>query len=142
MKKTTAVLATVIAIGVAGGLYLGVSKSEASATPEQEAKQVVTHYIDAIKSSNVDEMMKYTKDTRFKDEATKRDVYQSLVKDPIQKDKTKLLSVSKVDDTHLTATIRISTKGTGTHDLTIPVEKDGEQWKLVIDGQEVTKNNE
>ncbi|KEO82017.1 NTF2-like N-terminal transpeptidase domain-containing protein [Tumebacillus flagellatus] len=142
MKKSTAVLSTLIALGIAGGLFLGVSKSGASSTPEQEAKQAVTRYLDAVKKGNVDEMMKSTIDKRFTDDATKRDVYESFKNDPVQTDKTKILSINKVDNTHLTATIRISTKGTGTHDLTIPVQKDGEQWKLVIDGQEVTKNND
>ncbi|KEO83158.1 DUF4878 domain-containing protein [Tumebacillus flagellatus] len=117
-------------------------KSETSATPEQAAKQAVTHYLDAVKSGNVDEMMKATLDNRFKDDASKREVYQTFSNDPIQTDKTKILAINKVDNSHLNATIRISTKNTGTHDLTIPVVKEGEQWKLVIDGQEVTKNND
>lgn len=139
MKKSTTLLATLVAVGVAGGLYFGVTKSEASATPEQEAKQTIQNYLKAVKSGNVDEMMKLTNDSRFQSDAEKRDVYQSLV-EVQDTEKLDVVSVMKNDSTHLNVTVKLVSKTDGTHELTLPFVKENNSWKIFIEGQVVTKN--
>ncbi|PWK13946.1 DUF4878 domain-containing protein [Tumebacillus permanentifrigoris] len=131
MNRKIVILSTIVSLAVAGGLYFGVTKSEASATPEQEAKKAVIHYLDALKSGNVDEIMKYTNDTRFKDEASQRKVYTNLAKNERVK-KAEIISFEKVDDTHMNVELKSTTDKEELPQQTLPVEFLNGQWKIVI----------
>lgn len=138
MKTGIKVAAFVVIVGglLAGGIFKTTTASQLATT---EAKVAVQHYIDAAKSGNVDDMMKYTKDVRFKDDATKRKVYENLVKnDPLQAD---IVSASEIGSNRVNVTLHAGTPQTGTHDITLPVVKEGDQWKVLIEGIKVNKNS-
>lgn len=141
MKKTTAVLATVIAVGVAGALYFGVSKSEASATPEQEAKQVAKHYVDGLKSGNVDKIMQNSKDVRFKNDSERKQMYSDLANEQDVL-KAEVVSVKLVDDSHANFALHAKFKSSGTQDVTLPMVKEDGNWKVVIEDIDLKKNDE
>lgn len=130
MKKSTALLASLVAVGVAGGLYFGVTKSEASATPEDQAEKAVQIYFDALKSGNVDKIMQITDDRRYEDNKAKLEAYKDLAMVSKIK-KTELLSFERVDATHMKAAIQL-TDDNNIMEQTVPVEIVNGQWKVVI----------
>ncbi|PWK14311.1 DUF4878 domain-containing protein [Tumebacillus permanentifrigoris] len=141
MNKKTTLLATLIAVGVAGGLYFGVSKSQASATPEQEAKQAVKQYVDGLKTGNVDKIMQYSKDVRFKNDAERKQLYSNLTNEQDVL-KAEVVSVKLVDDSHATFELHAKLKSAGIQDVTLPVVKEDGTWKVVIEDIDLKKNAE
>lgn len=132
MKKKTALLATLIAMGVAGALYFGVSKSEASATPEQEAKQTATMYLEALENGNAEVAAKLVKDVRFKSYEETVSVYKLIHQnDPLTN--FKVHSVKALDATHAVVDMEFTTKEVGKTRETFKMEKDQQGWKLVLD---------
>lgn len=138
MKKMR-VITSFVAVGVLAGAFF-VTLTGASQSAEQQAEKAVKHYLNSAKSGNVVEMMKYTKDVRYADDATKQKAYERIVKDPMEK--AELLDLDVTSDTEGTATVLLTTRDTGTHQLTLPVVNDGGQWKILIDrSQSVEKND-
>jgi hypothetical protein len=132
MKKSTSLIAALIAVGVAGGLYFGVSKSEASATPEKEAKQAATTYFDAVVNKNVDEATKYVKDVRFKDHDALVSAYKTMLQnDPVSD--YKIHSVKATDATHVVMDFEYDSKELGNQRYEVKMEKDSDGWKVVFD---------
>ena len=137
-KTTVKALGLLVVAGVTAGVLY--TSATASQTVEQESRQAVTQYVEASKSGNVDELMKWTNDTRFKSDAEKRETYELIVKnDPFIR--AEIVNISVVDSTHANVTLRGTTKGTGTHDVTLPVVKDKGQWKVQVTGVTVEKND-
>lgn len=132
MNKKNVVLTSLIALGVAGGLYFGVSKSEASATPEQEAKQAMTVYLDAVESGNAEEAAKYVKDVRFKDYTDTVANYKEMSKsDPVTN--YKIHAVKASDATHAVADLEFTTQEQGNQRYEVKLQKYDEGWKVIFD---------
>lgn len=132
MKKSTAVFATLIALGVAGGMYFGVSKSEASATPEQEAKQAAITYLNALENRNVDEATKYVKDVRFPTPEALVEAYKSMFQsDPVTD--YKIHSVKATDATHAVMDLEYISKELGNQRSDVKLQKFDDGWKVVFD---------
>ncbi|PWK11473.1 hypothetical protein [Tumebacillus permanentifrigoris] len=142
MKKSTSLIAALIAVGVAGGLYFGVSKSEASATPELEAKKTAITYFDAVVNKNVEEATKYVKDVRFKDHDELASAYKTMLQnDPVYD--YKIHSVKVSDATHVVMDFEYDSKELGNQRFTTKMVKDADGWKVVFDEIETidrTKN--
>lgn len=133
------VLTIAFGLLVAGGTF--VSSTVASQDVEQEVQQAVTGYINAVKTGNVDEAVKYVHDTRFPNvEATKAQ-YKNLFKESPMSH-AEIVSIVEVDDTHAQVTIKAKTKLSGTQEVTLPVVKEDGQWKVLITGQKVDRNVE
>jgi len=133
-----AVPLTVVAL-LAGGFFLA-TPSDAKQSALQEAKQAVEKYIEAIKNGNVDEMLKTTVDKRFNDDSSKRRAYETLAKEKDQK--AEILSVDRVDDTRMQLSLRVYTKAAGTQEITLPVVKENNEWKVVIEKRVVQPNGQ
>lgn len=139
MKTTTKVLTSFVAVGVLASAFF-FNSTGASQSAEQQAEKAVEHYLNSVKSGNVAEMMKYSKDIRFSDDAERKSIYEGLVRAD-QLKKVELLKIEATSDTEANATIRWTEKDAGTHEMTLPVIKEGDQWKVLVEGQKYEKND-
>lgn len=94
----------------------------------------VQSFIDAFEAGNASEAAKHVKDLRENGEASTESKYVEYVKQN-KKDgsKIKLISITAKDDKTFEAVIQIK-ENKEKYDITLPVVKEQETWKLVIDG--------
>lgn len=139
--KLSKVAAAVLALAVvAGTVYATSGSTGATQSPEQIVNQVLNQYMDAIKKGDVDRLMQITDDKRYKTDDEKRMVYTALTKE--EHPKIEVVSVKEETQEKVSATIRIKTKTSGTHELVYPVVKEGDTWKLVIEKRVVKPTGE
>jgi hypothetical protein len=117
---------------VVGGLLTTIllASTSAAKTSEEEAHEVVTQYLDAVKSRNVDEMIKHVKDTRFPVEELRKRYLEIHQENPVHT--VELVELSKVSETHLLAKIRFTSNISGDQVIELPVVKENGEWKVVI----------
>lgn len=114
--------------------------AETSTTSEDAAKQSVVSYLHAIDDQNADELIELVEDSRFSSLSDQKEQYENLFKDDIFSDYT-LVDFENNGDGY-EATINMIRKETGeVNSLTVPVEKRGDEWKLIVDGQETMSQN-
>ncbi|ARU61286.1 hypothetical protein CBW65_09980 [Tumebacillus avium] len=141
MKTRTMFFTTAFVCILTASLLFSAIQSKASTTAEQEARYAVTQYIHALKTSDVQEIMKYTKDLRYPNESRKKQAYTNMAQDQILSD-VHLISFKRTDNDEMIATLRFVSKVAGTHELDYPViQEENGDWKVLIEGKAVTKNN-
>lgn len=132
MKKQKLIFTTAAAMALVGALTFGAIQSQASATVEQEAKQVMTHYLDAVVANNAQDAVKYVVDSRYKDTSAAIDGYQeTMSSDPVYR--YKIVSVTPTSSTKATVTVAFSSKNAGDSQVELSAEKYGQEWKVVLD---------
>ncbi|KAF6636905.1 DUF4878 domain-containing protein [Paenibacillus polymyxa] len=102
---------------------------------EESAKQAVVNYIDAINNKDADELAKWVDDSRF----TSPDEQKKQYKELFQNDEFSSYSIGdfKQDGKEYDVTIDLTRKDSGeVNTVTLPVVKYGDQWKLVVVGEE------
>lgn len=111
-------------------------KSQVATSDLQKAKNAVTNYIHAAEKQDVNEMMKWVKDTRFNSiEEQKREYKQMFQNDPFEK--IKITGIKKVDDKNMIVSLKMIRKDNGKpQSLDLPVIKENGKWKLLITGVE------
>lgn len=111
-------------------------ESQTAMIEVQKAKKSITNYIDAIEKRDVDEIVKWVKDTRFTSvEQQKREYKEMFDNDPFGK--AIVTDVKKVDDNNMIVSLKLIRKGSGKpQSLDLPIIKEDGQWKLLITGVE------
>ena len=79
-------------------------------------------------------MIKYVKDTRYPDESSLKAAYDGYIEqDKKNHSKLKLVSLEKSSE-GFNVTFEQSTDEHGPVQFSLPVIKDGDSWKLLVDG--------
>lgn len=136
MRKYAKLLAIALLLiaGVTG--VLAHNSIQASQVAEQEVREFVEGWINAVKSGNVDELVKRVDDRRFKNEASLREEYEIMAKDnPINE--AELVSIKMINKNQAEATVSAVTDDTGTFTITNTVRRDGNSWKMVLVGVDI-----
>ncbi|MFB5268418.1 hypothetical protein ACE41H_16770 [Paenibacillus enshidis] len=114
--------------------------AESDTNDEVQAKQAVVNYLQAIENQDTDELTKWVEDTRFSSLTEQEEQYENQFENDNFTDYT-LNDFDENGDSY-EATITMTRKATGeVHSLNLPVEKFGDQWKLVVNGQETMSEN-
>ncbi|TCP57941.1 uncharacterized protein DUF4878 [Tumebacillus sp. BK434] len=130
MNLSKAVVSFTLAAVLAGFAFVS-TPTDAAQTAEIEAKQAVTHYLNAVSSGNINEIMKYSKDERIPDETQRKEMLQRfLQKHPVKK--FEVLSINYVNDENITVTLT-GQFGDNTETQTLPLLKENNQWKVLIE---------
>lgn len=134
MRKTYKYLAAtlVAAMVLTGGVIVNASQSKADA--QQQAQVVAETYINALKAGDSEKAASLVDDLRYPDEVKKKQAYKRYVKLTHFED-VNLVSVVAENDEKANATIHIKTKEGREFDVTMPVLKENDQWKLFVDGK-------
>ncbi|MFC5447502.1 hypothetical protein [Paenibacillus aestuarii] len=121
---------------IASAIWFSAPSSEAAIPDVQAAKQSVTNYIDAIEKHDVNELIKWVKDSRFNSLEEQKTAYATMFSnDPFEK--AVITTVKKVDDNNLIVSLKLIRKGNGkSQTLDLPLIKDNGSWKLYITGVE------
>ncbi|WP_251579611.1 hypothetical protein [Paenibacillus sp. MER TA 81-3] len=112
------------------------SVSKASIPDIQEAKNTVENYIEAIESKNVDEIMKWVKDTRFDSPAQQRSQYFTMFSnDPFSN--ASMINIQKINNNTMSVSIELDRKSNKESEIIqLPVIKEDGKWKLLVAGVE------
>lgn len=139
MKNKNLILSCATVLVVAGAITFGTMHSQASATAEQEAKQVVTEYLDALVAKDVEKVVTYVQDVRFTSEEEELTGYKDIVTyNPVYS--YKILSVEKKNSTQAVVSIEYISEHGGTDRTSINVIKEGEGWQVTLDQIELKKS--
>ncbi|MGG1661290.1 hypothetical protein [Brevibacillus sp. NRS-1366] len=106
------------------------SKVSSTGDPVEEARQAITLFKYAQDTKNVDEMIKYSRDIRYRDDRQRHKEYYKL----FTQEPASIISVGSakaVDSNLVMAEITYQEDGKN-HELTLPVYKIDGHWKLVI----------
>ncbi|MEX1029081.1 MAG: hypothetical protein WDZ91_03420 [Paenibacillaceae bacterium] len=139
IKSNRKTLLFVLLFVFISSLYASLTWASAS-TPlnsdEQEAKKAVQNYINGIKNHDVEEILEWVVDTRFRSEVEQRKKYQELFEhSSIGISKTKIERIEKVDENTMNVLLELSRKGSGKiHIIELPVIKSDNKWRLLITG--------
>ncbi len=124
------VLASVASIALLTGMVMISTPTGATETAEREAKQVIEHYLNAVSSGNVDEIIKYSKDEREPDDSKRKEMLQRFIqKNPINK--LEVLSMKFLNDKNISVTLS-GEFGETSETKTLPLIKENDQWKILI----------
>ncbi|MGG1662481.1 hypothetical protein [Brevibacillus sp. NRS-1366] len=108
------------------------SKGLSSSNPVEDARQSITLLKSALETKDVEEMIKYSTDIRFKDDIQRRKELSTIIsQDSASISIIKIGRLHAVDDNLVMAQITFRDNGKN-FDLTLPVYKKDGQWKLVI----------
>ncbi|WP_133257565.1 DUF4878 domain-containing protein [Paenibacillus montanisoli] len=132
------VLTAVIVLGGGSGYILHSTSTNASQLDEKDVEQSVLNYFNAIESKNVDDMVKYSIDTRYstEQEASRKPDYQEIMKSDIAH-LNDIVKIEQNDEKNFTATLNVYTEDTGDIILKFPVTlTDDGSWKIII-GQSI-----
>ncbi|ARU60312.1 hypothetical protein CBW65_03965 [Tumebacillus avium] len=139
MNKKILILSCAAVLVVAGAFTFGNIQSQASATTEQEAQQVATDYLDALVAKDVEKVVKYVQDVRFKTDAEELAGYQDIVtNNPVYS--YKILSVETKSPTQASVTIEYTSEHRGTDQTTFNVFKKGKEWQVTLENIELKKS--
>ncbi|NQF17813.1 DUF4878 domain-containing protein [Brevibacillus sp. HB1.3] len=131
MKKSTKVAAFLLlgAAVVTGGIWT--SNTYASVNEEKEVKETVQIYLEALENGDASTMAKYTIDERFDNDEKKLKVYESAATEKMDIDMDSV-SVEKIEDEKMSVTFHYTNRH-ASEDITLPVVKENDQWKVVIE---------
>lgn len=136
--KRKGIIVTCAALVVAGIAGYGISQTKASATTEQESREVATHYLNALNEGNASEAAKFVQDYRFNTQEEIVEGYNELLKtDPIAN--AKVISVSAEGGNRATVTVRLTSQNAGDMEQTLAVEKISGEWKVILDQTPMVK---
>ncbi|MBE9917414.1 DUF4878 domain-containing protein [Paenibacillus donghaensis] len=109
-------------------------------TDAELAKESVSNFIEAAQSGNISDAVKWVVDTRF--ESTEEQVEQykdSISSNPFSNASIK--SIVPASENSFTASVDLTRKDTGEiNNVLYPVIKQGDTWKVLINGQETMNN--
>ncbi|NQF13487.1 hypothetical protein HPY31_06065 [Brevibacillus sp. HB1.3] len=131
MKKSAKVAAILLlgAVVVIGGIWT--SNTYASVNEEKEVKEMVQIYLKALENGDTPTMVEYTIDERFDNDKDKQKVYESFGTQKMDIDMDSV-SVEKIEDEKMSVTFHYSNEHVS-EDITLPVVKENDQWKVVIE---------
>lgn len=130
MKKMNLIASAMAITAIVGALTY--NATHASVTAEQEAKAVATQYVEALNKGDLENAVKYVSDARFKDEVETLKEYKDIAVNNPTTD-FKVISVEATNDKHATITLECFTTETGTVQVSYPMEKKKDNWKIMID---------
>ncbi|ARU61534.1 hypothetical protein CBW65_11325 [Tumebacillus avium] len=130
MKKKNLFVAGAAVIAVAGALTFGSIQTFASATAEEEAKQIAVKYLDAVEDRNAEEAVKYVEDVRFPDEASLLAAYKQMNESsPVTN--IAITDIKKKNSKHVDITIEYVTSEGEKDSSVLPMVKEDAGWKVV-----------
>lgn len=131
MNKTMKIItAAVVLGGVIGGITFNTT-SHASATTEQEVQETANNYFNALKAGNPSEAVKYVHDYRFKDQTETLTAYKEMAKYDQIRD-FKIISTKVKNEKNAEIIVQFTAETVGTQQLDLPVEKEGDSWKVIV----------
>ena len=134
MKRSSKILAAVL---VAGGVITGAgvyNATLASADDQKMATKAMQEYAFAFQGGDISAMTKHVKDTRYRDENSLKAAYEGYIEQEKKNhSQLKLVSVDKGSN-GFNVTFEQSTDEHGPVQFSLPVIKDGDTWKLLVDG--------
>lgn len=98
-------------------------------TAEEEVTGLLNNYLEALKSNDTSELVKYSDDLRFPDKKIQKNEY-SNIDDDIKS--TKIVGINQVNDTEFEAMVEVVSDGES-YELTLPVQKQKKAGKLLLD---------
>ncbi|WJQ81318.1 hypothetical protein [Brevibacillus brevis] len=131
MKKSAKAAAILLlgAVAVTGGIWT--SNTYALVNEENEGKEMVKIYLEALENGDTPTMVEYTIDERFDNDKDKQKVYESFGTQKMDIDMDSV-SVEKIEDEKMSVTFHYSNELVS-EDITLPVVKENDQWKVVIE---------
>lgn len=115
--------------------------ANASMVDEQIARTSVQNYITAIENQDVNEIVKWVKDTRFNSlEQQKKQYLEMFQNNPFTG--ARIAQLNKVDDNKVNVTIElIRSESQQIEQIKLPVVKDTDNhWRLLVDGNSETRD--
>jgi hypothetical protein len=138
-RKWTLFAATILAVG-AVTLFAADTGIYAKQSPEEEAKSTVTKYLDAVTSGDVEQILKYVEDKRYDDDARQKEEYSKMVTNsPVSK--AEILSIQQVNESEMEATIKFVEKNNKNYEISLPVQKENGQWKVIVTSKSPVEQN-
>lgn len=124
---------------LAMSVFPGLTGAEGVSNQEL-AKQAIKNYVEAGKSGDGLEALKWVIDTRFNNKEEQVKVYNESLKDSQFSD-VSITDVASASDDSYTATVELTRKDDGSiNTVTYPIIKKDGSWKVLIDGQQETKS--
>ncbi|WP_427051835.1 hypothetical protein [Paenibacillus sp. TC-CSREp1] len=126
--------------GLLTTLLIMVAPTSVSASPIQQselelAKQSVENYIQAISNKDSEELIKWVDDKRFSSTQEQKNQYEALFKGD-DFSSYEILDLNKDGDTYVVTLKLNRNNGNESNTLNLPVVKNDNIWKLVVDGKE------
>ncbi|MDU7472318.1 MAG: DUF4878 domain-containing protein [Paenibacillus macerans] len=112
-----------------------------SSKNEPNPEQVVTSYIKAIEDKNVDAVINLVKDTRYSSLQDLKQEYENMISDNVFID-IKAGNVKTVNESNAEVQL-VAQRNDGLNetDITLPLIKEDGNWKILITGQETSREN-
>ncbi|ASS73770.1 hypothetical protein CIG75_01470 [Tumebacillus algifaecis] len=129
--KATKIVASITGIMLLAGVIIISNPTRAEQTSEKEAKQAVTHYLNAVSAGDVNEIIKYSKDERVPDDTKRKEMLEHFMQNnPVKQ--IQVLSVNYINEANINVTIS-GQFGDTTETKTLPLIKENNQWKVLIE---------
>lgn len=122
------VLSTLVLILLAG------CSADETLTKDEQVKNIVNNYLEAIETKNIAAAIKYADDLRFPDKDYQKEQYSIMFPDQHITD-TKIVSLKKVSKSEFEATVEFIEDGNlAKH--TFPIKQKEKEWKIIV-GQDL-----
>lgn len=129
-KRALAVSLMAIAV-IAGGLSFS-STSDAKGDPQKEAEGVVTEFETSLTNQDFEKAASLMDDFRFSSKEEQIESYKDNESSDEKILDFHILSSNVIDKKKVEVEIEVTTEAVGTQTVTLPVEKKGKDWKIVI----------
>lgn len=104
---------------------------------EEIIKNNITSYLAAVESGTISEMIKYADDVRFPNKEDQKNEYESIQDDISE---TSLEKLVKITETEYHAIIKYKQANWDSTEITFPVIKKDDGWKIIV-GEDIIRKN-
>ncbi|USK32153.1 hypothetical protein LIT25_16225 [Bacillus sp. F19] len=118
------VLSTLVLVLLAG------CSADETLTKDEQVKNIVDNYLEAIETKNIAAAINYADDLRFPDKENQKEQYSILFSKQHITD-TKIINLKKISETEFEATIELVENG-NLATYTLPIKQKEKEWKLIV----------
>lgn len=132
MKKRVLSASFLAVAVIAGGLSFS-SISDAKGDPQKEAESVVADFESSLTTQDFEKAASLMEDSRFNSKEEQIDAYKENENSDEKITDFRILSSNVINNKKVEVDVEVTTQAVGTQTVTLPVEKEGKEWKIVIE---------